>query len=161
MNKLVSFLFLLSVIAGCGLQFLDHTGVPVPMGGGNSGGNLADNEFEPTPSPSPSPSGDSGPVVDPNLVVYEIQPGTASQAWGTASNPITAKVGQTLRVVNKDSVVHRIHTGGKPFNHTNNIAAGASADFKLVQAITTKAVGPETYEHNYGTNSPIFFNITP
>ena len=74
-----------------------------------------------TPPPTPPPS-------DPTTVVFHIREGTGSKSWNDGSSMVTATVGDTLRIVNDDSVAHRLHTTGRPFPHpANDIFPGQSA----------------------------------
>lgn len=99
---------------------------------------------------------------DPNIVEFRIAAGTAAKGWNTADKPIVAKVGQTIRFFNDDTVNHRLHTGGQPCPHGANIAPGASMDCKTTAALTTSATGtPQTYDHIAGTSAPVFLNVTP
>lgn len=50
----------------------------------------------------------------------------------TREQAVNASVGDTLRIVNDDSVPHRLHTNGAPFPHpVESITPGQSQDFVL------------------------------
>jgi negative regulator of replication initiation len=67
-------------------------------------------------------------------IVFHIPAGTGTQPWNTQEHTIVATVGDTLRIVNEDSVPHRLHTSGIPFSHPGaDILPGQSADFVLQQ----------------------------
>jgi len=72
------------------------------------------------------------PASADNVVTFHIPAGTGSKAWNSAQTPISLQAGQTLQVVNDDSVDHWIHTDGfAPFFHPlAGIAPGASATYK-------------------------------
>ena len=64
---------------------------------------------------------------------------------------VVATVGDTLRIVNDDTVTHRLHTqNGRPFPHpANDIFPGDSADFVLETTYDPDAEGPLT-DHDQG-----------
>jgi hypothetical protein len=88
---------------------------------------------QPPVNPAPAPGGPS--PTGPRVIVFEIPAGTGNQQWNTAEAAVVGKVGDTLRIVNKDSVPHLPHTNaGRPFPHPSvdtPIGPGQSADFLL------------------------------
>jgi hypothetical protein len=82
-----------------------------------------------------------------NVVRFVIPKGTGAGAWNTADNPIRVKVGQTLEVVNDDSIRHQIHTNGRPFFHPfASIAPGSKATYTIQSEFSG-----ELHDHlNYG-----------
>jgi hypothetical protein len=62
-------------------------------------------------------TGDETGSDDPNVVIFRIKAGTGKASWNTEATEVDVKVGQVLRIVNDDSVPHRLHTNGKPCPH--------------------------------------------
>ena len=98
----------------------------------------------------------ANPAVPVNTdVAFMIPLGTGSKPWNTADNPIRAKMGQKIIITNGDTVIHRMHTGGKPCPHGANIAPGAS----MTCLVNSPFLG-NNYDHNLGTASKVFFETT-
>ena len=103
---------------------------------------------------SPPPAGPSGPsepehppAPGPRIIEFRIAAGTGAGAWNTPTTAVIATVGDTLRIVNGDSVAHLPHTSGRPFPHPNvtiPIAPGQSADFPLTQSFDPRPNSPLT-----------------
>ncbi len=112
----------------------------------------------PTPSPTPAPN---TPPQDPNVVVFRIKAGTGNQPWNTADTMVTVKVGQTLRIVNDDTVTHRLHTGGAPCPHGTNFGPGASYDCVATRALDPAATPGRTYDHIVGNTALFYVKAVP
>jgi hypothetical protein len=112
----------------------------------------------PTPAPAPAPN---TPPQDPNVVVFRIKAGTGNQPWNTADTMVTVKVGQTLRIVNDDTVTHRLHTGGAPCPHGTNFGPGASYDCVATRALDPAATPGRTYDHIVGDTALFFVKAVP
>jgi hypothetical protein len=69
-------------------------------------------------------------------IIFTIQPGTseASLDWNDSENPLIAKVGDTLTIINEDSVVHQLHTPGRPCKHGEPIPPQGSWSCVLEKA---------------------------
>ncbi|CAN5575891.1 hypothetical protein BH10BDE1_BH10BDE1_32970 [soil metagenome] len=97
------------------------------------------------------------PTPDPNAatVTFRIPAGTNKSAWNTAATTVTVYVGQTLKIVNDDSIVHRLHTGNAPCNHQpSDSAPGATFDCVVQRPIVAANGG--TYDHNIGTGARFY-----
>src|SRR6185295_125924 len=66
-------------------------------------------------APSVNADSSQGEVVE-----FHIPAGTIDKPWNTLENPIKVKVGQTLRLINDDSIDHFLHTNGSPCTHGSN-----------------------------------------
>ena len=89
---------------------------------------------------APVPAGAGG------VVTFHIPAGTGKKAWNSAETPIPLQAGQTLEIVNDDSVQHWIHTDGAPFFHPfAGIAPGASASYKANSKFSGKLHDHLTY----------------
>jgi hypothetical protein len=74
-------------------------------------------------------------VAEEKLVVFTIKAGTGAGDWNTEDTKVVADVGDTLRVVNKDSMTHGPQTEGDPFpDPTSNIPPLSKADYVLESA---------------------------
>ena len=106
------------------------------------------------PPPSPTP-----PTPSATTVVFHIPDGTGQRAWNDGSGRVIASVGDTLRLVNDDSVPHRLHTDGRPFPHPQaDIFPGATADFVLQTPYDPSIDGPLT-DHDQGPQSIFFLEV--
>jgi hypothetical protein len=100
---------------------------------------------------------DGGPIHAPSVVEFHIPAGTAGRAWNSREVPMLATVGDTLRIVNDDSVPHRPHTDGVPFSHpTNDILPGQSADFVLAAPF---GLGTPLHDHDFGASAEFFIQV--
>lgn len=76
-------------------------------------------------------------VAEEALVVFTIPAGAGASDWNTGENPVEMTVGDTLRLVNKDTVAHRLHTDGAPFPHqAEPLPSGASVDLVTSEPFT-------------------------
>lgn len=97
----------------------------------------------------------------PHIVEFRIVDGTANNPWNTSTQPVLAAVGDTLRVVNHDSVSHQLHTSGVPFPHPMSaIAPGESADYVLV-APFDPAANQFLYDHLQGPSAQFWLKVLP
>lgn len=116
---------------------------------------------EPAEQPTPAePGKPAEPVKDPNVVEFRIAAGTGTKPLNTPATFVQAKVGQTLRFINDDSVTHRFHTGGTPCPHGSNFAPGATYDCVLTKAIDTVANPGALYEHISGPTALFYLKVT-
>lgn len=113
----------------------------------------------PPPAPPTPPTTMPPPPQDPNLIEFRIKAGTDKSPWNTAGETLTAKVGQTIRIFNDDTVTHRLHTNGTPCPHGQNIAPGASADCVLTRP-HDPAVGGPLYDHIAGPAAAFYVKVT-
>lgn len=88
-------------------------------------------------------------------VVFNIPAGTGNQPWNTAATTVETFVGQTLELKNNDTVVHRLHTNGRPFPHGNNIAVGGTMRHVIAQSYNRMTNGV-IYDHIAGTSAAFF-----
>lgn len=111
---------------------------------------------------SDAPVANPGPTPGPGagVVEFRIPAGTNNGPWNTLAAPVNVRIGQILRIINDDSVPHRLHTGGAPCPHQpSNSAPGASFDCVVTRAIVPTNGG--TYDHNFGTGARFYINATP
>jgi hypothetical protein len=94
-------------------------------------------------------------------VEFRIKAGTGSQPWNQETAPVTATVGDILRLFNDDAQPHRLHTGGTPFPHpATDIQPGQSADFTLVSPHDPAIAGP-LFDHTTGQQARFFIVVKP
>jgi len=110
---------------------------------------------------SPQPLGDNGVSAstglgfqastvpassDSRIVEFHIRAGTGRGAWNDSSTGVNVRVGQVVRIINDDSITHRLHTNGAPCPHGQPIAPGSFGDCQISSPF---ASGP-LYDHNTG-----------
>lgn len=97
---------------------------------------------------------------DDNEVDFHILAGTGRNAWNTPDKPAVVKVGQTLRIFNDDSVVHFLHTPGKPCPHgTRQFQPGEYYD--CVISLPHEESDEDIYDHNYGPDAQFYVQANP
>jgi hypothetical protein len=124
----------------------------------------ADDDAVDTPDSDDSASTDPTPppAGDPNVVEFRIAAGTGNQPWNTIGAPMNVKVGQTLRIINDDTINHRLHTGGQPCGHQpGNMAPGQSYDCVVARAYDGTAGGAPMYDHIVGPSARFYVVATP
>jgi hypothetical protein len=111
-------------------------------------------------TPTEEPAKPEEPVKDPNIVEFRIAAGTGRNPLNTPDTFVSAKVGQTLRFYNDDTITHRFHTGGIPCPHGPNFAPGTSYDCVLTREIDTVARPGALYEHISGPTALFYLKVT-
>jgi predicted CopG family antitoxin len=96
---------------------------------------------------------------DGTVVSFHIAAGTDAHAWNSPDDPVTASVGDTLRIFNDDSVPHRLHTDGVPFTHpASDIQPGTSVDYVLTAPFSS-AAGHTLYDHDHGVEAAFWLTV--
>jgi len=90
-----------------------------------------------------------------DVVEFHIPAGTGSKPWNTPDKPVEVKVGQTLRIFNDDSVVHFLHTDGKPCPHGTN-PFGPGDHYDCVISLPYDESDQSVYDHNYGPDAQFY-----
>ena len=93
------------------------------------------------------------------VVEFHIPEGTGNGPWNTPDNPVIVRIGQILRIINKDSVLHQLHALGEPCEHADDpIEPGQHYDCE----ITTEADPLRTvlYDHRYGSSARFYVKAT-
>lgn len=104
---------------------------------------------------------DASQPAGSNVVEFHISPGTGGGPWNTPGQAVTAHVGDVLRIVNDDSVPHRLHTDGVPFPHpAADISPSESADYVL-QAPFQPGNGHVLYDHDSGPAASFSLLVLP
>jgi hypothetical protein len=104
---------------------------------------------------------DAAPPAGPNVVDFNIPPGTGHGPWNTPAQAVTAHVGDVLRIVNDDAVPHRLHTDGAPFPHPiAAIPPSQSAEYVL-QAPFEPGAGHLLYDHDSGPAASFSLVVLP
>jgi predicted CopG family antitoxin len=106
------------------------------------------------------PVGDEhGDGDDAGVIEFHIPAGTGSKPWNTRETMLVGTVGGTLRLVNDDSMPHRLHTSGAPFPHMSaDIAAGETRDVTLKSAFEPTATSV-LYDHNAGPAAEFWLRV--
>lgn len=90
------------------------------------------------------------------IVEFRIPAGTQNNSWNTQETPIVFKVGDTIRIFNDDSTLHRLHTNGAPCGHGPDIKPGKSWDCLAKYALSSTQDGP-LYDHYAGETAEVWF----
>ncbi len=94
-----------------------------------------------------------------DIVEFHIASGTGSKPWNTQETTVNVKIGQTLRIINDDSVAHTLHTFGKPCPHQpDDSQPGEFYDCEI-----TKTADPRVdlmYDHGFGEKARFFVKAT-
>jgi hypothetical protein len=86
------------------------------------------------------------------VVEFVISNGTGMQPWNQESQTLVVFQGQILRLRNEDSVVHTLHTYGKPCEHGTDIQPGGSFECVLTDTYDSRVDGP-LRDHAYNDAS--------
>lgn len=78
------------------------------------------------------------------VIEFHISAGTGGGPWNTKETAVQVVIGDTLRLINDDSVVHALHTDeGIPCEHGSDMApAGGSYDCVIAAAFDANVDGP-------------------
>lgn len=88
-------------------------------------------------------------AADGQVVVFEIAPGTGGGAWNDRASQINLRIGDVLRIVNNDSIVHTLHTDGAPCPHGEDMAPnGGTRDCVIAKPFDPDVEGP-LYDHRF------------
>jgi hypothetical protein len=150
MKKIILFCAV-TLLAGCGFQAASNNTPSVQTGTGTT---------TPVTPVAPPASPGSGTASGPQTIVFMIPAGTGqSGAWNTAAagSIVTANQGDTLTIMNNDTVAHETHTSNsQPYAHpSSSIAPGKSASFVLVNP-HDDVNDPPVYDHIFGNPSARF-----
>ena len=131
---------------------------------GESASDILRRELNTGEIPNPDePHPDEPPLDNPpdihGLAIFHIPAGAGIGAWNTQETTVFAAVGDTLRIVNDDTVPHRLHTDGVPFPHpSNDILPGESEDFVLASPFHVGMNGT-LYDHDSGPNAKFWLTV--
>lgn len=96
-----------------------------------------------------------------DIVEFHIPLGTKLKPWNTPETVVEVRVGQTLRIVNDDTVVHRLHTNDdRPCLHQPE----SSRPGEFYDCLIINTADPEVdlmYEHNVGSSARFYVRATP
>ena len=96
--------------------------------------------------------------AEARIVEFHIPAGTDSATWNTQDTLIELSIGDTLRIVNDDSVPHALHTDdGQPCEHGTEMAPhGGTVDCVIGEPYNALQDGP-LYDHN--TRAPALWLV--
>ncbi len=99
-------------------------------------------------------------AVAEDIIEFRIAKGTGSGPWNTRATMVRVKVGQTVRIINDDTITHVLHTFGRPCDHQDGESApGEFYDCKIVTP-----ADPDVdlmYDHNFGESSRFYLRALP
>jgi hypothetical protein len=95
------------------------------------------------------------PAPTPLQVVIEfhIANGTQEGPWNTDKSVVHVKLGQILRVINDDTIGHRMHTDGAPCPHGPQIEPGKTWD-----CLVSKPFTGVLYDHQFGQPAAFYID---
>lgn len=97
-------------------------------------------------------------TLEPQVVVFRIANGTGKLSWNTPEQPVMAKVGDTIRFVNEDTIVHQLHTNGRPCEHGPAIMPGGTWDC-IARTTYNYNQNGALYDHNFGMNATFWMIV--
>ncbi len=123
-----------------------------------SGVTYNSEELTKTCVPVPPPA--ATPAPGATMLTFRIPAGTGTNPWNTSATVVRARLGQTVRIFNDDTRVHRLHTGGAPCGHqANDTQPGGSFDCVITRVVNSAA--GSTYDHNIGPSARFYIDATP
>lgn len=93
-----------------------------------------------------------------NLVEFHIPNGTNQGAWNSEETMVTVSMGDTLRIINDDSVNHQLHTSGSPCSHGSLMKPGGYYDCKIQSTYSIDEDGA-LYDHLAGPNAAFYIEV--
>lgn len=95
------------------------------------------------------------------IIEFHIPPETGLNPWNTPDTAVNVRVGQTLRIINDDDIVHRLHTNDdKPCLHQ----PGSSRPGEFYDCVIINPADPDVdlmYDHNSGGRGRFYVRATP
>jgi hypothetical protein len=107
---------------------------------------------------SQSPQTSATAATRGEVIEFHIPAETGTGPWNSRDELVTVHVGDTLRFVNDDGVVHALHTAGAPCNHTPDIAPGGTYDCVVRRAYDSLRQGP-LFDHYAGPRTSAFWIV--
>jgi hypothetical protein len=100
----------------------------------------------------------TGADAGSNVVEFHVKDGTGQGAWNTQDKMVEVKVGQILRLINDDSVAHRLHTDdGIPCNHGDEMdPQGGQYDCVIKHPYDSATDGP-LHDHDWDESVALFW----
>ena len=130
--------------------------------------NLAGPPSPNTPDVPGGPDPHAPPNARPERVLFKIAAGTGSGAWNSRDTMIVARKGDTLQIMNDDTVTHQLYTSGGVFAlHTiggvsgqpgTDIRPGMGEEFLLETTYDPVQQGP-LYDHRYGEQAQFWLRV--
>jgi len=103
--------------------------------------------------------GSVDPDGQPGVVEFHIPRGVAAGPWNTREQMIQARVGDTLRLVNDDTVPRRLHTSGSPFPHPDaDIMPGQAEDLVLLTPFDP-GINQPLHDHVHGLAAQFWITV--
>jgi hypothetical protein len=113
------------------------------------------NPNEPPAGPDPH----APPNARPETIVFRIPANTGSGAWNSRDTMLVARKGDTLQIINDDTVPHQLHTSGGVFPHPDTaIRPGLGEEFLLEATYDPVQQGP-LYDHLHGQQAQFWLRV--
>lgn len=99
-----------------------------------------------------------GGPTNPNVVEFRIRTGTGTGAWNMVGSPAVAFVGQTLKIINDDTVNHQLRTPGTPCA-TQAAPMAPNGFYDCALTATHSPTATDLYDQIAGTNATFYLNV--
>lgn len=90
-----------------------------------------------------------------DIVEFHIPAGTNDKPWNSLDNPIMVKRGQTLRLINNDSIEHFLHTSGAPCSHGSRAFQPGEFYDCVITKVHNASAG-DNYDHEQGPDAKVY-----
>jgi hypothetical protein len=94
-------------------------------------------------------------LAQAEIVEFHFAAGTGRSAWNTQETTVEVRIGDTLRIINDDTIAHQLHTNGAPCDHGTSMRPGGHYDCFIQFALNPDTDGP-LYDHNVGSSAPFW-----
>jgi hypothetical protein len=112
-----------------------------------------------SPGTPAGPDPHAPPNAGPETIVFRIPALTGPRAWNIRERMLVARKGDTLQIINDDTVPHQLHTSGGPFPHSGTaIRPGLGEEFLLETTYDPVQQGP-LYDHLYGQQAEFWLRV--
>lgn len=93
------------------------------------------------------------------IIDFHIPLGTGSGPWNTMATVVEARIGDTVRIINDDTIEHLMHTFDRPCPHQP--VPSKPGDVYECEISTTADPRIDTlYDHNFGIKSRFYLKAT-
>ncbi|MBX9765677.1 MAG: cytochrome c, partial [Bdellovibrionales bacterium] len=98
------------------------------------------------------------PPTVPDLVIFRIVAGTGAGPWNRPENEVELFVGQTLRLINEDQMLHQLKTPSLPCESASTPMENEDFFDCKIQSAYSGAQQGETYDALYGPSARFFMS---
>jgi hypothetical protein len=100
-----------------------------------------------------------GGLAQAQILDFHIAKGTGNKPWNTPATVVQARVGDTVRIHNDDTISHQLHTFGRPCDHQPEPSApGEFFDCDIATPVDPRI--DTLYDHNAGQTARFYLKAT-